>query len=705
MTHETPTYCRICEALCGLVATVEDGTVTKLRPDPQHPISQGFACPKGIAMPEVQNDPDRVLHPQRRRPDGRFERVTWEEAIADIGARLRAIRREHGSEALGFFLGNPLAFSYSAFMWVKGFVDALDSPHFYSSSSQDTNSRLVASALLYGSPLHVPIPDLGHTDFALLIGANPLVSHGSLVSGIDVRKALKAVVARGGRVVVADPRRTETAKQFEHLPVLPGCDAWMLLSLLHVIFAEGLEDRQAIARGSSGAERLRAWVAPFPPEATADRSGVPAEVVRQLARDLAAAPSAVVYGRVGACTTDFGTLVNVLLDALAAVTGNADRRGGTVFPTPPIDLYEPLIKRGLDSYGSKRSRIGDLPDVLGSMPAAILADEITTPGRGQLRAMVVAAGNPVLSVPDGARLERALGELDLLVALDFGRNQTNRHADYLLPTTTWLEREDLPMAMFAYQVQPFVHWTEPVVAPRGEARQEWQILDALARELGIVPSSLPSVRRLGPLARRLLRPRRMADAMLRTGPYGDRFGLRRDGISVARIRQRHPHGAILADAAPVGVLPDRLTTADRRIALAPPAIADEIARLSASAAPSAAFPLRLFGRRELRSINSWMKNARKLRVRERGPTLLIHPDDAAAAGLTEGGPVRVVSAAGAVETTVEVTDSVMAGTVNLPHGWEAVNYNALTAAGADSVERISGMSILSGVHVRVEAVG
>ena len=335
--EERVTFCRICEPLCGLVATVDDGRLTQLRPDRDHPLSQGYACPKGIAMEGVQNDPDRVVYPLRRSGGpGEFERVTWEEAMSDIAARLRRILAERGPEAVGWYMGNPGAFSYSHTLWAKGFLDGIGSPHYYSAGSQDVNNRFAASALLYGSPLLVPIPDLNRTHFLFMVGANPLVSHGSVLSAPRVREQLNDVVDRGGRVVVVDPRRTETARQYEHVAIRPDTDAWLLLSMLQVVFAEGLEDRGWLEHGGRGAETLADRVRDFDPERTEGITGVPAQTVRELARAFAATPGAAAYGRTGSCLGRFGTLVAYLLDALNAVTGNLDRPGGAVFGRPPI---------------------------------------------------------------------------------------------------------------------------------------------------------------------------------------------------------------------------------------------------------------------------------------------------------------------------------------------------------------------------------
>src|SRR3954471_19599261 len=495
--EERVSFCRICEPLCGMVATVEDGRITKLRPDADHPLSRGYACPKGIAMAEVQNDPDRVLHPLKRRGGG-FERVSWEEALDDIGSRLGEVIDSHGRGAIGWYMGNPGAFSYSHALWSKGFLDGLGSPHYYSAGSQDVNNRFAASALLYGSPLVVPIPDLGRTKLLLMVGANPLVSHGSVLSAPRIREQLLATE----RVVVVDPRRTETARQFEHVPVRPDSDAWLLLSLLHVVFDEGLADGRFLADCAEGAAQLAHAVRDYPPEDTEARTGVPADRARALARDFAVAEGAGAYGRTGSCLGRFGTLVSFLLDALNAVTGNLDRPGGAVFGNPPIALDDVAERIGLGTYGKRRDRFGGFPDVLGNLPASLLPRKIETPSEEgsdepQLRALFVSAGNPLLSVPDGQALERAFGKLDLLVSLDFYVNETGRLADYVLPTTTFLERDDTPVAFLGFYTTRFVQHSDAVVPPAGEAREEWEIVEDLARPLGITPSSVRELRFLG----------------------------------------------------------------------------------------------------------------------------------------------------------------------------------------------------------------
>lgn len=703
-TEEKVTYCRICEALCGMVATVEDGRVVKLRPDKEHPLSRGLACPKGVAMVEVHNDPDRVLHPLRRQPDGSFARASWEEALSDIGTRLGATIAAHGGRSVGWYMGNPGGFSYSHVMWVKGLLDALGSQHFYNANSQDVANRFAASALLYGSPALVPIPDLRRTRFLLIVGANPLVSHGSLISAPRMKEQLHEIVERGGRVIAVDPRRTETARAFEHLPITPDSDAFLLLSLLQVLFAEGLADEVALRTQASGSGWLRTAVRAFAPEDTERHTGVRAATVRALARELAAADGASVYGRTGSCLGRFGTLTAALIDAVNLVTGNLDRAGGAVFGSPPVSLDELAEELDADTYGRTRSRVGGFPDVLGAMPATLMAQEITTPGEGSLRAMFVSAGNPVLSCPDGDGLEAALGELDLLVGLDLYVNETNKHADWILPTTTFLEREDLPLATLAHYVQPFVQWTEPVVAPAGEARQEWQIIDQVAARIGVVPMSDPRLRTLGRLGLRL-KPRRIIDLLLRRG-----------GTSVKRLVAQ-PHGVVLAEQLPTGILARKLRHGSGRVRLDAAPIVAEVDRLAAQGDGDPAFPLRMIGLRELRSHNSWMHNSPKLMAgAQRTHAARVAPADAAALGLADGGRARLSSRHGTVEVDVRVSDEMTPGAIAVPHGWGhaggwrtanaagGVNVNLLAGSGVDALEPLAGMAFFNGIPVRLEPV-
>lgn len=715
-TEEKVTYCRVCEPLCGMVATVSDGKLVKLRPDADNPLSKGFACPKGIAMTEVVNDPDRVLHPLRRTASGEFERVSWEEALDDIGARLRAIVAEHGGSSVGWYMGNPAAFSYSHPIWAKGLVDAFGSPHFYTASSQDVSNRFAASAFLYGSPYIVPIPDLARTDFLFVVGANPLVSHGSVMSAPRVKDQLHAITERGGRVVVVDPRRSETARAFEHVALHPDSDGFLMLSMLEAIFADRLEDGEAIERQSRGIEALRELASAHPAEETEERTGVAAAEVRRLARDLARAPRAAVYGRTGSCLGRNGTLVSYLLDALNLVTGNLDREGGAVFGDPPVDFERVADAIGVATYDNRRSRVGDLPEVLGSLPASLMAKEMTTPGEGQIRAFFVSAGNPVLSVPNGDELSSAMRGLELSVALDLYVSDTSRHCDYVLPATTMYEREDFPLPFLSLFTTPFIQMTDKVVEPAGEARQEWEVIDEISKRAGVVPSSARIARLLGKVGIRL-GPERIVDLLIRIGPKGDLFGLRRGGLSVAKLR-RNPHGIVLADGLRGGVLGGKIRHRDKRVRLDAPEVLADARRMASRNGHDPGFPLRLIGLRELRSHNSWMHNAPLLMRGDRVHAARIHPDDAEAAGIEEGQPCRVSSPHGSVELPALLTDEMKPGSVAIPHGWGhtgggwrlansagGVNVNMLSSSEPADLERLAGMAHLNGIPIRIEPVG
>ncbi|HET9198385.1 MAG TPA: molybdopterin-dependent oxidoreductase [Solirubrobacterales bacterium] len=699
MTTVRETYCRNCEALCGLRASVEDGRVTELRPSPGHPVSRGYACAKGLAMARVQGSPSRLTQPLRRLPGGGFERVSWERAVAEIGERLSAAMRAHGPEAVGLYLGNPAAFSHTHTLAARGFMAALGSRQAYSAISQDGGSRFAASALLYGTATAIPVADVDRTEFLLAIGANPFVSNGSLMVAPDVRRRLREIVARGGRVVVVDPRRSETASAFEHLPIRPGTDAWLLLAMLNVLFAEGLVDREAVAVQAAGIDELAAAASRVTPELAAERTGIAATEIEALARSFAAAPSAVAYGRTGTCTSAAGTVVAALMDALNVLSGNFDRPGGALFGWTPWPFAQLAGLTGLDGYARHRSRIGDLPEVMGFLPAALMSHEVGE----TVRALVVSAGNPVLSVPGGERLRQRLGELDLLVSIDLFQNESNEQADFILPAATWLERADTQLVFLPFMLEPAVQWTDPITAPAGAAREERLILAAL---LASVRGGPPWRRASRRAVSRLLRAdvARLTDVALRASAIGDWFGLRRRGLSIRRLREE-PRGVVVRSAPPAGRRRRVVRNRGRRIQLAPAPIMREIAALRAEPAP-AGFPLLLIGRRQRLSLNSWMHEGP---VARRSARLLVSPPDAEAAALADGDRVRVESESGAVEAAVEVSDEVGPGLVSLPHGWGplsgSANVNDLTPVDPGRLERLAGMARLNAVPVRIEKAG
>lgn len=719
-----PTFCRICEPLCGMVATVEDGRLVALRPDKEHPLSAGFACQKGIAFTEVQNDPDRVTRPLRRGPNG-FEPVTWDEAMSDIAARLSAVLRHHGSGGVGWYMGNPGAFSYAHTLAALLFIKGLGRHgHYFTASSQDTNSRLIASQLLYGVPMSVPIPDLTRTELLVMMGANPVVSHGSFLTAPRIKDRMHDIVKRGGRVVVVDPRRTETAVAFEWLGIVPDSDSFLLLSLLQVMFSEHLVDVERVSQDADGVDWLRSLSAPFAPEATAAQTGIDPASVRALARDLVRTPRAAVYGRLGTCVGRYGTLTTYLIDAVNLVAGNLDAPGGSVFSSMQTvgqrwqnTMMGVVMRR---SRRRKRSRVSGIRSAIGSEPAALMAKEITTPGDRQIKAMFVSAGNPVLSVPNGDELEAAFETLELSVALDFYVTETTARCDYILPVTTMYERDDFPYTFQAFQATPFRQATEAVVAPAGESRPEWDIVDDLARRLG---RQVPAFAAFGVARKALsafgtaLTPRLMMDALVRMSEGGDRFGLRRGGLTLRGLTERHPHGVVVAPHIRTGVLRDVVAYLSRRVRLVHPDIADEVAKLSRSGHPEG-YPLRMIGMREPRSENSWMHNSPLLMRGERRHHALMHVDDAAELQIADGDVVQISSPYGQITVPVTATKDLMAGVVAIPHGWGhkgtggwqlanragGANVNRLTSSEPEDVESMSGMAWLTGVPVRVDKV-
>ncbi|MFY1621358.1 molybdopterin-dependent oxidoreductase, partial [Micromonospora sp. WMMD736] len=601
-----PTFCRICEPLCGMVATVEDGRLTALRPDKDHPLSSGFACQKGIAFTEVVNDPDRVTTPLRRTADG-FEPVSWDEAMTDIAGRLDRILDKSGPSALGWYFGNPGAFSYSHLMWAGMFVNGFGKgSHLFTASSQDINNRLMASQLLYGTPTSLPIPDVPRSDLLVVMGANPVVSHGSVLTLPRIKDRMHDVVKRGGRVVVVDPRRTETAAQFEWLGIVPDGDAYLLLSLLQVMFDEDLVDRAAVRRQADGLDWLADLCLPYTPEETQVHTGIEPDTVRGLARDLARTPRAAVYGRFGTSTGQNGTLTTYLIDAVNIVAGNADHAGGMMLnglrmpgQRWALQLVGSALRR---DYRRSRSRVGHFPKVIGAEPAAMMAKEINTPGPGQIRALFVSAGNPVLSVPNGAELEGAVEQLDLMVGLDFYVTETTAHCDYILPVTTMYERDDFAITFAAQYTTPFRQATEAVIEPMGESRPEWVIIDDLMARLAgrsrmfrMLGAARKALRPIG----RSLTPRSMVDYVIRMAEGGDRFGLRRGGLSFDRLIRRHPHGVVLQPYLPEGSFKDGVAYRQGRIQLEHEEISDDMVRL-ARRSQQEGYPLRMIGMREPR---------------------------------------------------------------------------------------------------------
>ena len=656
--------CTICDATCGILLDVEGERVLGVRGDPDDPISRGYVCPKVVAMQDIHDDPDRLRRPLVREGAG-FREASWDEAIAIAGDGLRRVRQQHGKDALAVYQGNPTAHNLGLMTVGQIALRTLGTRNMYSAATTDTVPHMRAAHEMFGHVLYMPVADIDRTDVFLCVGANPMVSNGSVMTAPDVKRRFRELAARGGKLLVVDPRRTETAALAdEHTFLRPGTDALFFFGLLHVIFAEKLSaSARRVDPWLAGEAKLRELAASFSPERIADATGVMPEAVRRIARTFATAPRAAVHVRVGTCHQEHATLVSWLAWSLAAVTGNLDREGGVMWSTPAADVPGFASMIGVGGHGKFASRVRKLPETNDELPIATLADEIETPGEGRVRALLTSAGNPALSAPNGARLERALASLDFMVSIDHYLNETTRLANVILPPCSALQRAHYDLALNVFSVENSAKWVDPVL-PRGpDDREDHEIVVDLVLRLRF-GSRLGSARARAAtraVLGRVLDPERIVDLALRTGPYGGSRG----GMSVEALR-RAPHGVSFGPLVPR--LPELLRTPSRRIELAPGAFVAEVGALQATLDRPTP-PLVLIGRRQLRSNNSWLHNSHRL---VKGPprcVLLVHPTDAARLSLREGGRARVTSTRGAVHVTVAVTDEMMPGVVSLPHGW------------------------------------
>ena len=691
--------CNLCEAICGLVLTIEDGAVTGVRGNPDDPLSRGHICPKGVAIADVHADPDRLRRPVRRdRATDEFHEISWPEAIDLVSSALAATINEHGRDAVGIYLGNPNVHSLGSMTHGIGLVKALRTKNTFSATSVDQLPHQLLAHLMFGHQLLLPIPDIDRTSYFLVFGANPMASNGSLMTVPDFPTRLRDLKRRGGRMVVFDPRRTETAKvATEHHFIRPGSDAWVLLAMLNVLFADGLASAPDYADGLGDVERA---VAHFTPARAEQMSGVPAADIERIALELATAEGGVAYGRVGVSTHEFGSVCQWAVNLLNIVTGNLDAVGGAMFTSPAIDAVGTgLIGRG--HHNAWQSRVRGLPETAGELPVAALREEITTPGPGQVRTMLTLSGNPVLSTPDGARLDEALGGLDFMAAVDIYVNETTRHADVILPPTGALERDHYDLIFQTLAVRNTARFTPAVFDKQEGARHDWQIYRDVALATIAKLDKRPALKAQLMLRGRLtLSPTRLIGLLLARG---------RTGVSLRKLRA-HPSGLDLGPLRP-GLLPERLRTRDHRMPLAPSLVLADLERLVDVEAPGEG-ELLLIGRRHKQDCNSWMHNTERLTRGKARHQLFMHPADLAERSLDDGALVTVTSRVGRVRVEVTATDDMMPGVVSLPHGYgHARNTGMRKAAEVPGVsindltdpERldVSGNAALSGVPVTV----
>lgn len=695
--------CNLCEAICGLEIRVRGEEILSIRGDDNDPLSRGYICPKAVALKDLQQDPDRLRRPLRRSAEG-WREIGWDEALDYAAERLAAVAQAHGPNSVATYLGNPNVHNYGSMTHGPRALGPLKSRSRYSATSVDQLPHQLLAYWMYGHQLLVPIADIDRCDYFLVFGANPMASNGSLMTMPGFRARLKALQARGGRMVLFDPRRSETAEVAdEHHFIKPGTDAAFMLGLLKTIFDENLSRPGRLADFADGLEAAAQAIRTFDLDTLAGQCGIGAGTIRRIAREFCAAPRAAAYGRMGVSTQRRGTLTQWLIQLLNIASGNMDREGGTLFPQPAVDLIDsPGSRPG--HFAAWKSRVRGLPEFAGELPVAALAEEILTPGEGQIRALLTSAGNPVLSTPNGAQLDRALAGLDFMVSVDFYLNETTRHAHLILPPTAALEHDHYDLIFHIFAVRNTARYSEPLFDKPEGALHDWEIFEGLGKRIA---------ERMGARHQGSPRPDQIVDMGLRTGPYG---GMRKhpQDLSLAKLKQ-NPSGVDLGPLQPS--LPQRLQHADKRIRCAPPEMMEELRRYAAELAGAQAdHALRLIGRRHLRSNNSWLHNSARL---VKGPArhqLLMHPQDLAARGLADGAPVRVRSRAGEIVVEVEASDEVMPGVVSLPHGWghgrEGIRMGVAQAhPGASSndltdemlLDQVSGNAALNGVPVTVEA--
>ena len=723
--------CPFCEACCGLELTLNAGKVTKIRGHAADIFSAGYICPKAMGLKDLHEDPDRLRSPLIKR-DGHFVEATWEEAFAEIERRLPPIIKARGKDAVGMVLGNPVVHKLGLLLYATRLTRALGTHNVFTASTLDQMPKHLSSGLMFGDWLSIPVPDIERTDLLLILGANPLVSNGSLWTVPNFRDKAKALRARGGKMIVVDPRRTETARAADqHLFIRPGGDVFFLLGIAHTLFEEKLVNLGRMAEHVNGVDELKTAVAGFAPERVADRCGISAVEIRNLARQLAAAKNAAVYGRVGTCTQEYGTLCNWLVDVVNILTGHFDEPGGALFPKAAAfavnTMGKPGTGRGITT-GRRKSRVSQAPEVLGEFPIGCLAEEIDTPGDGQIKALITVGSNPVLSSPNGARLSLALEQLEFMVSLDIYLNETTRHADVILPGPSPLEDMHYDAAFNQLSYRNSARYSPPALPRHNSQPDEWETLMCLT---GIVQGkgshadirqlddefTADDVRRIaGPLADVVLKmvaqrsgPERLLDLALRAGPYGDQFGLKVDGLNLDKVKAA-VGGIDLGPLAPR--VPEVLRTPSGKIELAPLMLLEDLRRPAADLLKPAP-ALVIIGRRQLHSNNSWMHNLPVL-AKSGSCTALVHPSDAQRLGLTSGGKARITRGNSSVEAEVEISDEMMPGVVSLPHGWghnlpgsklsvaaqqPGTNLNALLDENLR--DPLSGDSVLSGVPIQM----
>jgi anaerobic selenocysteine-containing dehydrogenase len=683
--------CNLCEAICGIEVTHENGRVLKIEGDRLDPFSRGHICPKAVVLQDIYEDPNRLRKPVKKTENG-WQEIGWDEALDEAAQKIRDIQGRFGRDAVAVYQGNPSVHNLGTMLFSRELLKSLKSKNNYSATSVDQLPHHFASWAMLGHQFLIPIPDLDRTRFFLIFGGNPLASNGSLMTAPDIINRMEAIKKRGGKIILIDPRRTETARvASEHLFIKPATDAYFLLALINTLFAENLVNLGRLSDFTDGVETLRQVSNEWTPEKAEQTTGIGTTEIKRIAREFAAAEGAVCYGRMGVSVQKFGGLCQWLINAINILTGNFDRAGGAMFTTPAFDLLQ-ASKAG-DIRDRWQSRVRGLPEFMSELPVSALAEEILTEGEGQIKALVTSCGNPVLSTPNGSQLERALQKLDFMLSIDFYINETTRHASLILPPVSNLESSHYDIIFNTFAVRNTAKYSGPLFEKAAGAKYDWEIFQELVHRLEGKPEPL-----------RPEPPEVKLNLALMFGAYG---------LSLEKLKE-NPHGLDLGELQPV--LPGRLMTPGKRINLAPEIFVNDLERLKDEAclADDENFPFRLIGRRHLRDDNSWLHNFERLMKGKNRCTLLVNRRDAEDLGLENFQPVRVSSRVGMVELPCEITENIARGVVSIPHGYghgragvkldtarnyPGVSLNDLTDE--QELDELTGNAALNGVRVRI----
>ncbi|TGK00710.1 molybdopterin oxidoreductase family protein [Leptospira semungkisensis] len=705
--------CTLCEAMCGLRMEIEGDTITAIRGDKDDKFSRGHLCAKGPELKNLYEDPDRLKFPLKRTANG-WETVDWVDALSDIASRLVQIQEKYGNDSVAVYSGNPSVHNYGSMLFGQRFIGRLRTKNNYSATSVDQLPHQLLSFWMFGHQLMVPIPDIDRTNFFLILGGNPFASNGSLMTVPDVKKRLKEIQERGGKYVVIDPRKTETAVHAdEHHFIRPGTDAFFLFSIIDILFKKRLTKPSSFAH-EKDLKELESLAARYPAQETEKLTGIPAETVERIALEFSKANGAVCYGRVGVSTQAFGAICQWLINSINVITGNIDSEGGAMFTLPAVDMIDPkgVMKSSPGSFHEYGSRVRDLPEFNEELPVAALAEEILTPGEGQVKAFVSSAGNPVLSTPNGAQLEKALSGLEFMVSVDFYLNETTKHAHYILPPSSALEHDHYDLVFNIFAVRNTARYNQPAFEPQEGMLHDWEIFSDLTKRIELLKSGKPLPKEL---IRTKLSPSAIIDHALKSGPYGEKSGSP-IGMSLELLKNS-PHGVDLGALKPC--FPNRLWTEDKMIHLVPKEVVGDLSRLQNYKEKLIADQMLqekflLIGRRHLRNNNSWMHNLPKLMTGKDRCTIMIHPEDANALGIKEEELVVIESRVGKIQLPAEVTDEIMKGVVSIPHGFghgkEGTSLNVAAQFAGSSIndltddqalDELSGNAAFSGIPVSV----